>query len=53
MTKQYQVILYNLKSGLDKLESLIIDKKPSEEEAELGRALYGAERYEIVEVSHG
>lgn len=49
-TPKYRVVLYNLKNGLEKLESEIIDKRPSDEEAEMGRILYGAERFEIVEV---
>lgn len=53
MDKQWQVILYNLKNGDAELKSLVVDKKPTEEEAEFGRILYGAEHYEIVEVTHG
>lgn len=51
-TIKYQVVLYNLKNGLEKLEGVITDQRPTNETAELGRMLYGAERYEIVEVSH-
>lgn len=46
----YKLTLYNLKNGMDKLESIVVDYKPSFDFCEQCCDLYGAEWFELEKV---
>lgn len=47
---KYQVIMYKPKNGLEKMESVISDDRPTVEFIERCVRLYGAESYKIIEI---
>ena len=50
---KYQIILsFNKEKGISDIKSILFDKRPTEEEAEQGKELYGADSYRIVEVEN-
>ena len=49
--KKYKIILsFSKEKGISDIESILLDKRPTEEEAEKGRELYRADSFRIVEV---
>jgi len=45
----FHVVLHNCKNGIERLESIPLEKRPTEDEVERARIAYGAERAEVIE----
>ncbi|MGM1044833.1 MAG: hypothetical protein ACQEXX_01665 [Bacillota bacterium] len=44
----YHIVLYDLNNGIERLESIALDKTPTDKEVQDAVKLYGAKRFEVI-----